>query len=217
MMNRYQALCRSSRRAFWFSLPAVLLLGSTAQGMYDPHHGRWFQRDPLGVRPDAPQGTIEVRRQYTDGAGLYEYVRSRPQIVGDPSGEAAPIIIVGGAAIVGAAACIVPIVVEMHLEKGWTNDKYAHCVASCRISKVCTREVAAVSGWGKELRDEIEKRLRNHGIGWDWADDAANLDGRRCAGWTAFVPGLVHWGAVWNSLFGDSCHCCCIKKKHCPN
>jgi len=44
---------------------------------YDPKHGRWLQRDPLGVRPDAPKGTILVQKQYTDGMDLYEYVRSR--------------------------------------------------------------------------------------------------------------------------------------------
>jgi YD repeat-containing protein len=38
---------------------------------YDPHHGRWLQRDPAG---------------YVDGMNLYEYVRSRPTVFVDPSG-----------------------------------------------------------------------------------------------------------------------------------
>jgi len=42
---------------------------------YDPKHGRWLQRDPLGVRPDAPKGTIIPIKQYTDGSDLYEAVR----------------------------------------------------------------------------------------------------------------------------------------------
>ncbi len=44
------------RHAAWPILATVLLLASAAQGMYDPHHGRWFQRDPLGVRPEEPPG-----------------------------------------------------------------------------------------------------------------------------------------------------------------
>ncbi len=39
--------------------------------MYDPHHGRWFQRDPLG---------------YVDGSNLYEYAQSLPIDLVDPDG-----------------------------------------------------------------------------------------------------------------------------------
>jgi hypothetical protein len=52
IMNKKKPLDRSIHRTSWFALAAILLLTSAAQGMYDPHHGRWFQRDPLGVRPD---------------------------------------------------------------------------------------------------------------------------------------------------------------------
>jgi RHS repeat-associated protein len=54
--------------------------------MYDPHHGRWFQRDPLGVRPDAPRGTIEVLKQLADGPNLYNYVMSCPTQFSDAEG-----------------------------------------------------------------------------------------------------------------------------------
>ncbi len=38
---------------------------------YDPIHGRFLQRDPSG---------------YTDGMNLYEYVKSRPTVLNDPTG-----------------------------------------------------------------------------------------------------------------------------------
>ena len=53
---------------------------------YDPKHGRWRQRDPLGVRPDAPDGYTDAPEQYRDGPDLYEYGRSRPQSSVDPFG-----------------------------------------------------------------------------------------------------------------------------------
>ena len=46
--------------------------------IYDPAHGRWLQRDPLGVRPDPPAGALEPVKQYTDGMSVYEYVRNNP-------------------------------------------------------------------------------------------------------------------------------------------
>ncbi|MHC4444550.1 MAG: RHS repeat-associated core domain-containing protein [Planctomycetota bacterium] len=53
---------------------------------YDPKHGRWLQRDPLGVRLDAPKATIDPRKQYTDGMNLYVYARSSPISYYDPYG-----------------------------------------------------------------------------------------------------------------------------------
>jgi hypothetical protein len=47
------------------------LLPQSAHGMYDPKHGRWLQRDPVG---------------YVDGANLYEYGRSVPVRRVDPDG-----------------------------------------------------------------------------------------------------------------------------------
>ncbi len=65
--------------AFLVVAATVLVAGVTpARAMYDPHHGRWLQRDPLGVRPDVPRGRISPAQQYTDGMNLYQYGRSRP-------------------------------------------------------------------------------------------------------------------------------------------
>jgi len=55
---------------------------------YDPKHGRWLQRDPLGVRPNPPKGTIIPIKQYTDGMNGYEYVGSIPTRKRDPLGLA---------------------------------------------------------------------------------------------------------------------------------
>ncbi|MHC4444561.1 MAG: hypothetical protein ACYTA5_18340 [Planctomycetota bacterium] len=33
----------------------TLFLPQLSNAMYDPKHGRWLQRDPLGVRPDVPK------------------------------------------------------------------------------------------------------------------------------------------------------------------
>jgi hypothetical protein len=67
-----------SRRRSLLSLMALLtalvllgLLPQSAHGMYDPKHGRWLQRDPLG---------------YVDGMNLYEYVKSAPPRLLDPDG-----------------------------------------------------------------------------------------------------------------------------------
>ena len=52
---------------------------------YDPKHGRWLQRDPLGVRPTLI-GLVDPRLQYSDEANLYVYVRSRPANLFDAMG-----------------------------------------------------------------------------------------------------------------------------------
>lgn len=63
---------------------------------YDPQHGRFLQRDPLGV--DARVEWTEIsggptilvlskrEKQYQDGMNLYEYVNSSPIMKGDPRG-----------------------------------------------------------------------------------------------------------------------------------
>ena len=66
------------RQASWFALMAVLLYPQASHGMYDPHHGRWFQRDPHGVEIDAPKAAARVLDQVQDGMNLYEYVRGGP-------------------------------------------------------------------------------------------------------------------------------------------
>jgi RHS repeat-associated protein len=54
---------------------------------YDPQTGRFLQRDQLGVDPSG--GLInkyDVLKQYFDGTNIYEYVKSNPVILLDPSG-----------------------------------------------------------------------------------------------------------------------------------
>jgi len=66
----------------------------TAHGTYDPKHGRWLQRDPIGttvaVGVSEPQGSdrseVDVQVQYRDGANVHQYVRSRPGVGLDPDG-----------------------------------------------------------------------------------------------------------------------------------
>lgn len=55
----------------------------------DPRAGRWLNRDPLGEAA---------------GINLYAYVGNNPVNITDPSGEVAPVVIVAGGMIVGAAA-----------------------------------------------------------------------------------------------------------------
>ena len=54
---------------------------------YDLKHGRWNQRDPLGVRVDAPRGAIAPPKQFADAASLYQYVPSNPASMKDPLGQ----------------------------------------------------------------------------------------------------------------------------------
>jgi hypothetical protein len=54
-----------------FFVLVVLLGADLAQGMYNPKHGRWLQRDPIG---------------YVDGMNLYVYVRCLPTGDQDPTG-----------------------------------------------------------------------------------------------------------------------------------
>jgi hypothetical protein len=84
--------------------------------VYDPTTGRWLERDPVGTRPMvvAPQSTlrfgsrpveamvprqpvrigsasyresgVQPTRQYADGMNLYQYARSTPAVLTDPSG-----------------------------------------------------------------------------------------------------------------------------------
>lgn len=68
------------------STAVILAMPPSAHGMYDPKHGRWLQRDPLGVTPDNTSA-IHPKEQYRDGSSLYQYARSRPPVFADPTGR----------------------------------------------------------------------------------------------------------------------------------
>jgi len=122
----------------------------------------------------------------------------------------APAAAVAGVTVVAAAACAAPFVIHAQSQgpEVWTNDKYAHCVVSCRLSKACTHLISAAGGYSKELADEIKRQLGGTGVGWEAGDIAANGDGRSCAGWAGYAP-VIGWVSAF---VGESCHCCCAKK-----
>lgn len=54
---------------------------------YDPQTGRFMQRDPLGINPAGSfRNQFNVQRQYSDGANIYEYVKSLPILNTDAFG-----------------------------------------------------------------------------------------------------------------------------------
>jgi hypothetical protein len=120
-----------------------------------------------------------------------------------------------------AAACALPYIVQIKVEERlglWSNDKYAHCVTSCRIAKTCGTLLADAGGYSKELIDEIAKRLgdKDDQRGWDPEDILANKDGHDCAalkGWRkmlmAVPPGLL----LYKVCIQESCHDCCVNTK----
>ena len=83
------------------SLTAYIILPlNPTHAEYNPTTGRFLQRDPVGVQDKLslinvrdPEGdpyfptAFKPRKQYRDGANLYQYVKSRPVIALDPSGR----------------------------------------------------------------------------------------------------------------------------------
>jgi len=63
----------------------TIILPQLTHAMYDPKHGRWLQRDPLGVRVDI-RGRINSIRHYNDGVNLYKYAASNPTNMMDAFG-----------------------------------------------------------------------------------------------------------------------------------
>lgn len=61
----------SLNRILVLTTSVLAFFGSDAYAIYDAGLGRWLQRDPAG---------------YVDGASLYQYVRSSPNIYTDPFG-----------------------------------------------------------------------------------------------------------------------------------
>ncbi|MCD6380653.1 hypothetical protein J7M07_09450 [bacterium] len=82
-----------------------LLIFSVAFGMYNPRTGRFLQQDSLGTKPEVvftgggpriigtkgpyvpnPNDPMSSLNQYIDGMNLYEYVKSNPIMLIDPTG-----------------------------------------------------------------------------------------------------------------------------------
>ncbi|MGB9620578.1 MAG: RHS repeat domain-containing protein, partial [Armatimonadota bacterium] len=182
-------------------------LGYWGERYCSPRLGRWMSRDPIEER---------------GGVNLYAFVLNAPSIAIDATGEAIPVV---APVVVFAAACTLPFFVELRIEEAmgkWSNDKYAHCVMSCRIHKVCGPLLARAAGYSKELGDEIKKRLgdADDQAGWDPADVLANKDGYDCAalnGWRKLLiatgPGVL----VYKVCIQESCHDCCVNRGHSPH
>jgi RHS repeat-associated protein len=169
--------------------------------------GRWLSRDLIGSA-------------YRITA--YAYASNAPVLIQDPSGlkpYQAPVddvllnfcitqYLVGGPlgviAVVPLAVCFAPHVLWMRSGAGkeWTNDKYAHCMFSCRASKQCSRFFSWIGGELKEFFDCL-------GLGTPDAEDLkANAFGRKCAGWETFVPP----GGLCGLPFREACDTCCGNK-----
>jgi hypothetical protein len=68
------------------ALLATYAIPPAAHGVYDPKHGRWMQRDPEGVFPNAGRSKVSPEHQAGDGANLHQFVNSRPTVRTDWNG-----------------------------------------------------------------------------------------------------------------------------------
>jgi RHS repeat-associated protein len=114
-----------------------------------PTLGLWLEQDPIS---------------YAGGINLYEYVSDRPDSLLDPMGTtgalALPLSAAAGGigttvgAVITAAllACAAPPAGYVKSQQGtiWNNDKWAHCVVSCRIARVCSNWISWAVGYTGE-------------------------------------------------------------------
>jgi RHS repeat-associated protein len=153
---------------------------------------------------------------------LYRYVSNNAANLIDPKGlQAEGVIAIGSAGvsataagaaaavvIAALAACMGPhyVYVKSQLYCVWTNDKWAHCVVSCRAAKLCANWISALGGWSFEVAQELWLRLAGRGTGYSQGDLDADLQGIKCAGWEATIP-LI--GGLLGLPFRESCEECC--------
>jgi RHS repeat-associated protein len=65
----------------------ALVFSFQTKAYYQPQEGRFMQRDPLGVNPaGGVHNSFTIRKQYSDGMNLYEYLLSNPLSSLDPFG-----------------------------------------------------------------------------------------------------------------------------------
>ena len=115
---------------------------------------------------------------------LYGFVKNNPDNKTDPTGKS-PAILIGGLTAVGVALAAVEMYEEVQAEakqKNWTNDKFKHCVASCRLARRYGAGISQIIGTTKEVLDEIAQRLGAGGNGFEAKDWFANQEGISFAG-----------------------------------
>jgi RHS repeat-associated protein len=149
---------------------------------FDPVTGRWLSRDPI---------------QENGGINLYGYVLNNPVNAVDPLGLLAfgddinypgtecnglyPGEGVGSNGSSFGESLYKAWDLFQKVKAGEINDKYAHCVAHCEISRDLGPEVSDAIGKGKEFADWCKKEVGGGGAGWDSEDEKANKDGRSAA------------------------------------
>ncbi len=107
---------------------------------YDPNTQTWVNRDPIGE---------------LGGLNLYQAMQNSPSIRVDPNGR--PIFVIWPFS--GKAACTLGHALEaLKQEQSQASPawRYAHCVASCRITRDCVKTTASVAGLYKELGDLLK-------------------------------------------------------------
>jgi RHS repeat-associated protein len=140
---------------------------------YDPDTGRWLSRDPL------------KNAEFKQGSNLYAYVESQPVTKRDPKGlqswgppfmpppQRADQSCLGAIIEAWATTGIgnnYPGLLPQY--PGVTDDKYQHCVSSCKLTRACGAGIAEFLGDLKEARDQW------FGEGADFRDYQANEKGR---------------------------------------
>jgi RHS repeat-associated protein len=197
--------------------------------LYHAAIGGWLQRDPF-------QRLIDFN--------LYHYCQGNPTTFSDPTGEQGDeALVLGGAAVAeageaaGAAGGVsalaltlevaIPVAVfiaacgighyqyvKRQAGKVWTNDKWAHCVVSCRIAKTCGTYVSWPGGWSFERLQDLLHYLGLRARGGDKEDEKANHAGLDCAGWESWIAPI---GSIIGWFFRDSCaDCCTVEKQYDP-
>ena len=160
---------------------------------YHAELGRFLSRDPIG---------------YVDGMNLYRgyFVPNDT----DATGRSVVVAVVAaGATAIFGIGCVCAASQFMYVFKNhkFVNDKWAHCLATCRTTKLCGGVYAMIGGACKEL---IRDLLFNAGTP-DWADIVGNWTGVTSAGWESAFFGP--FGSIPGILCGrESCFEICSRK-----
>ncbi len=131
---------------------------------YDANKGRWLSRDPIGEGADLI---------------LYRYVWNSPLKFIDRTGligeGLTPIPIPGSdcAGALGSALIQLTVGNKGLLPKSYPGidgreDKYNHCLRSCKIAKACGDGISSAVGFAKEVLDEVQAELNIQEGGADW-------------------------------------------------